>query len=84
LNPLVKTKYKEAIKGKTLKFSSTSMRYVDDIVWNGDIFISNDEKNCPITTCTKYLKGCNTPISGYTSKYLLNPTEGKWKFNYGI
>ena len=54
---------KAKLKGITRPYFGLGSMYTDPTVWNGDIFISNDEKNCPITGCSKYLTGCNTPIS---------------------
>ena len=52
-------------------------RYQDTTVWNGDVFISSDEKNCPITNCLRYLKGCNTPINAITKISFWPVTIGK-------
>lgn len=65
MNPDVKTK-KTIIEGLTIPYSRT-LRYQDNLSWNGDVFMSNDNDKCPITTCDQYLPGCNTPITGISN-----------------
>ena len=47
MNPKVN---KDLLKGISIPYSS-SLRYTDNLAWNGDVFVSNDDINCPITKC---------------------------------
>ena len=43
-------------------------------IWNKDVFYSIDNVDCPITSCTQYLPGCNTPMTGLSNMMFLKYT----------
>jgi len=67
------------LKGFKIPFSD-SLRQFIPTVWNGEIFESIDNTVCPITSCTQYLPGCNTPITGLTNMMFIT-TAGKIQLN---
>lgn len=64
------------LAGFKVAYTPSELKVNSPLIWNKDVFKSNDETVCPITSCARYLTGCDTPITGLTNMMFLKNAAG--------